>query len=674
MPRLPFEGSIDLTYRCNNNCLHCWLRIPHDSPEQKRELTLDEIKSIADQARSMGCRQWNISGGEPILRPDFPEIFEILTAKTAGYTLNTNGTLITPEIARLLKRKGAKLIALYGATKETYDRVTRHPGGFEMVMQGFRYLQEAGAGFIVQLIPMRDNWHEWEKMKELAQSLSKDWRVGAAWLFMSSTGSQQRNREIAKQRLSPRDVIELDKPNVYHDERMEEIDNASVKECLGPAEDDRLFAGCITRRREFHIDPYGGMNFCCFLKDPSMRFDLRRGSFRDAWDGFIPSLADKVHGDREWSEHCGACDKRADCRWCAVYSYLETGRYSARIPYLCAVAEENRKFTADWKKKHCRYFQIAGITVRIESDLNFNEIKFDKKFESFSVTGPGEDNVTFLHHFEMPDLKDKDLGVELYRKAPWAISRNNGTWYYRGISSDPSDPELDRIATFSSDHSHAMIYSPPEVARLICRNGWPSLSLFPTDQIWLAPLLADRHAVLLHSAGVALNGQGMLFVGHSDAGKSTIVTMLKNAKDLAGLKNLSGLNCEILCDDRNVIRRWNEGWRIHGTWSHGDVPDVSNSSAPLRAIFFLKQDNYNLLAPLMDRKEIWRRLLATLIKPMVTAEWWRKELDALERLVDETSFYTMHFDKSGTIAAELMNLIKDVCPRPRVARPVMAVS
>ena len=146
LPRLPLEGSLDLTCRCNNNCLHCWLREPPHASEQHDELTFDEIRRIADEARTLGTQRWNISGGEPMLRPDFPEIFDYLTHRARGYSLNTNGTLITPEIAKLLTRKGAKMIALYGATEEVYDAVTRNPGGFEAVMRGLAYLREAGAG------------------------------------------------------------------------------------------------------------------------------------------------------------------------------------------------------------------------------------------------------------------------------------------------------------------------------------------------------------------------------------------------------------------------------------------------------------------------------------------------------------------------------------------------
>ena len=72
---------------------------------------------MVDQARALGTREWAVSGGEPMLRPDFPEIFEYVTAKATTYSLNTNGTLITPRVARLLKRKGSKMIAVYGASR-----------------------------------------------------------------------------------------------------------------------------------------------------------------------------------------------------------------------------------------------------------------------------------------------------------------------------------------------------------------------------------------------------------------------------------------------------------------------------------------------------------------------------------------------------------------------------
>jgi hypothetical protein len=322
---------------------------------------------------------------------------------------------------------------------------------------------------------------------------------------------------------------------------------------------------------------------------------------------------------------------------------------------------------SEWQKKHRRYFKIAGITVCVECEMDFATIKFRQEFAPFAVDGPGDDNVTIRHYFEMPDMKGNDLGKELYHKVPWAISRKNDTWYYQGISPSPDDPELHRLAVFNADYTRATIYSPHGTGECISSDGWYSLSLFPTDQIWLAPLLADRNAVLMHSAAAIVNGHGLLFVGHSEAGKSTTMTLLKNAGERTntGFDPAEGgnpghsLQTEILCDDRNIVRRWNDRWYVHGTWSHGDVPDVASSSAPLRAILFLQQDTINEIAPLTDRREIWKRLLATLIRPMVTTTWWQKELDVLEKIVEEIPCYTMRFDKSGGIVQELLHLVQD---------------
>lgn len=650
IPRIPLEGKIDLTYRCNNACRHCWISLPPDKPQKNDELTFSEIRNIVVEARTMGCRQWNISGGEPLLRPDFPEIFDYLTYKSVTYTLNTNGTLITPKLASLLTRKGTKMIALYGATAEVYDHVTRHPGGFEKLMQGFAYLKEAGAGFIVQLIPLRANYHQWQDMIALAKSLSRHWRCGAAWLYLSSDGSKMKNEEIKAQRLPPPDVIDLDRPDLSYHERSVEI---APPDGVNEHDDDRLFARCIAQRRDFHVDPYGRMSWCPYIQDPTLRYDLRRGSFADAWNRFIPSCADKVRGGEEWRIHCGSCESRSDCRWCPVYAYLETGRYSAPIPYLCAVAKEAREYKERWQANHRRYFRIAGITVRVESDLNFSRIKFKHELAVFAVDGPGDDNVTLRHHFELLDLTDKDLGKELYRTPPWAVSRKNGTWFYRGISPTAGNESLHRVAVFSADHTHGTIYSPPRDRDRIMQGSWQSLTLFPTDQIWLGQLLADRQAILLHSAAAVVNGKGLVFVGHSGAGKSTAIELLKMAR------RETGLDCNILCDDRNVVRHWPHGWRVHGTWSHGTTADVSPADASLAAILFLKQSNDNRIEPVTDRKIIWRILLATLIRPMVTAEWWQKELGILERLIDNIPHYSMHFDRSGLIVEKLVRMTTD---------------
>jgi hypothetical protein len=277
-----------------------------------------------------------------------------------------------------------------------------------------------------------------------------------------------------------------------------------------------------------------------------------------------------------------------------------------------------------------RYYQIADITICVEADLEITDQTFHRKFDSFAVADPGSDVITLRHHFSLPDVCEQDLGQKVYDQLPWAIYRSADAWTYLGILPH-GHPGFHRVAFFDRSYTNGSIYSPgPESFR---EGHQTSLTLFPTDQLFLASALANRRGCYLHAGGVILDGCGLLFVGHSEAGKSTMVSMLRDTS-------------EILCDDRIIVRKRQGTFRAYGTWSHGDVPDVSGASAPLRAILFLEQAAENCLVPLRDSRDIGRRLLAHLIRPLVTAEWWEETLDLVEDMTHIPCF-VLRFDQSG---------------------------
>jgi hypothetical protein len=320
-----------------------------------------------------------------------------------------------------------------------------------------------------------------------------------------------------------------------------------------------------------------------------------------------------------------------------------------------------------------RYYQIAGITIRLESDLPITDTTFEPKFKNFEVNGPGEDTITIRHHFSIPDLNNWDIGEEVYRTPPWAIYSNGASWFYMCIrgngegtinglwpriwhhlyqrarqkskrmrsihSGSVKEGNIHQLAVFNHDYSNIRIYN--KTKRHFRRGNLLSLTLFPTDQILLARVLAERKGCYIHASGVVLGGSGILFVGHSDAGKSTMVMKLQD-------------KAKVLCDDRIIVRRWPKGFKIHGTWSHGDVPDVSADAAPLAAILFLKQDRKNRLIPIAHRPEIITRLLACLIKPLVTADWWEQMLALVDQMAHEVPCYSFHFTKEGGNITDLL--------------------
>lgn len=631
-PRVLLKADIDLTYRCNNRCLHCWLWKPADAPEAARELSLEEIRRIAGEARALGVREWTISGGEPMLRPDFPEVFDELTRKSRYYTLKTNGTLITAAIARLLKRPGEVWVSIYGATPEVYDRVARRSGAFKQSMKGISLLKEAGVQLVVQAFPMRENWHQWQQMVELARSLSPIWRVGAAWLNLSADGDPLRNTEIASQRLDPKIVVELDRPTM-----LDEPDDRNEGHCEQAREDDQLLAACVESRRELHIDPYGGLSVCCVIKDPSLRYDLKRGTVREGWEVFIPSLADEVRGSETYRKGCGQCEWRADCRWCPTYAYLEHRDHTAKIEYLCSIAEEVQRFKALWELHHRRHFRIGGIDLQVDSDLPFTETTLQPAISVFRVDGSGPGPVKIRHHFSHQGLVPLAPEEEIHRQGPWTVYRKGGSWIYRcGLNGVTYS-----ISVFNNDHTRGTIYHADDASWL--RGGLNTLSLPVTDQILLTRLLADRGGCILHSAGVILDGKGFLFIGHSEAGKTTVTRLLE-------------AEGEILCDDRNIVRRDGAGFRVYGTWSHGDSPSVSAASAPLRAALFLEKSDVNRMECLTDRKEIIRRLIACLIRGLEDSAWWHKNLDVIEAFSRAVPCYRLEFEKSGDLAPLLRSI------------------
>jgi hypothetical protein len=289
-----------------------------------------------------------------------------------------------------------------------------------------------------------------------------------------------------------------------------------------------------------------------------------------------------------------------------------------------------------------RFIGIGGITFRIEAEFPLSDYLFDPILKPFECTAIETEFIVLQYLTKLPNLCELDIGEQIYRKPPWAIYSSSDSWTYVGIDPSDDDPRLHRLVIFNKDHTSSKIYLPDD--RIIRQGGITSITLFPTDQILLARLLADRQGCILHSAGMVLSGQGLLFGGHSSAGKSTIVTQLR-------------AQGEILCDDRIILRRWPEGFRIHGTWSHGDVPDVSPASAPLRAVLLLEQANENRLLPVENRREAVHSLLPLVIKPLVTADWWEKTLDTIATLVREVPVYRLQFDRSGRVMDVLKGLL-----------------
>ena len=289
-----------------------------------------------------------------------------------------------------------------------------------------------------------------------------------------------------------------------------------------------------------------------------------------------------------------------------------------------------------------RWYGIAGLTVQIEAGLSLHNLSFYPQIERFRlpkpVAGSTVPDVVLRHHNSNLDLSSLNLGQPAYDSLPWEIYRSGSNWVYKAKSFKGSSK---LVAVFNETHTSAEIYH-SDFEQLL-KHQWDSLALFPTDQIWLARLLAVRQAFFLHAAGLVIHGHGLAFVGHSEAGKTTISRLLQHKG-------------QILCDDRVILRNLPAGFRLYGTWSHGELHIVSPGSAPLRAVLLLEQAPENRLIRLQPR-EVVRALPQFLIKPLLTRDWWEQVLDTIGALARAVPVYRPRFDKSGRVWEVLQELL-----------------
>jgi len=321
--RIPIAGSIELTFRCNLRCQHCYVSHGHNGMPGKQELSLAEIKRIFDQIAEGGTLWLLITGGEPFMRRDFKEIY--LYAKQKGFliTLFTNGTLITPRMADFFAEyRPYKIdITLYGYRKETYENVTGIPGSYEKCYRGIELLHERGIPLGLKTMLMTLTQDELWDMKQYAEELGVRFRYDA----MINAGLE-RDLEPVSFRLAPEDIIQIelqDQPLV--DEMREYFDlRKDIK-----VDPHQLYV-CSAGLRSFHIDPYGKLSLCMMARE--QEYDLLSGSFKRGWDDFLAQVrTQKTENERE----CNSCSLISICGQCPGWSYIEHGDEYTKVDYLC---------------------------------------------------------------------------------------------------------------------------------------------------------------------------------------------------------------------------------------------------------------------------------------------------------------------------------------------------
>ena len=182
------------TRTCNLKCRHCYMS--SDAKKYQNELTTAEAKQFIDDLADFNVPVLLFSGGEPLIRPDFFELADYAAKKGVRPTLSTNGTLITPEVARKIKDIGVGYVGIsLDGLREVNDKFRGKAGAFEAAMNGIKNCvavdQRVGLRFTI-------NHHNIQELENIFEFIEEENinRVCFYHLVYSGRGNQMMDEDV----------------------------------------------------------------------------------------------------------------------------------------------------------------------------------------------------------------------------------------------------------------------------------------------------------------------------------------------------------------------------------------------------------------------------------------------------------------------------------------------
>jgi radical SAM protein with 4Fe4S-binding SPASM domain len=351
--RVPASFEVELTARCPNDCRHCYINLRADDEESAAaELSAAEIVALGREAAAMGAQCCMLSGGEPLLRDDFDEIYLGLERAGLLVGLCTSACLVTPAHVALLRRHPPRevVVTVFGATRATYEAVTRRRGSFDAFVRGLELLLDAGLPVRLKAMALRSNVHEIDEMARFCRGYTGDRYTIDPLLHLRLDADPGRNEEIRAERLSAQEVVTVEYaeaarvaalPRACEDGALalaRPVGQCGLDCASGDGQGCAHLFQCGAGQCGFTIGYDGAFRLCGALWHQDTVYDLRTGSLRDAWELWVPHVRRLRGRDPEFIDKCHRCDIADLCLWCPAHAALETGDLDAWVEYFCEVA------------------------------------------------------------------------------------------------------------------------------------------------------------------------------------------------------------------------------------------------------------------------------------------------------------------------------------------------
>jgi len=286
----------------------------------------DTVLRVLDECTAAGCLSMLLTGGEPLLRRDFAQIYRHAKMNGLLVSLFTNGTLVDEEIVSLfadLPPHGVE-ISLYGSTEGTYEKITGVPGSYRKCIDGIERLLAGGINVKLKTMLMTWNQHEFFEIEKMAEKYGVKFRFDPC-IFPRLDG----NKSPLFCRVSAREAVEAEFANAERARSWKEL----FERMAGTGDSNRLFY-CGAGVTGFHVDATGALQPCLMVR--GMKYDLA-GSFSEGWEE-IGTFIDEAIAGRDFS--CKRCTKKILCGYCPASFELENGKADEPSAFFCEIGQK----------------------------------------------------------------------------------------------------------------------------------------------------------------------------------------------------------------------------------------------------------------------------------------------------------------------------------------------
>ena len=337
---IPLHATLELTHRCSIRCVHCYV-LPNAKPPETELSTADWL-ALAQEAVDAGCYSMLLTGGEPLLRKDFGDIYLGIRNMGVHVVIFTNATRVDERVVEILRSAQpiAVEVTVYGATPETYRRVTGRAEFYDDAMRGIALMRKAGLQVRLKTVLMQDNRHEFEAIRALGAEGERPVRFDSV-IQPRFPG----DKEMLRLRVPPQEVVDLEFRAVPElDGQWRKLQKRFEKRSVEP--NGAPLYTCAAGVISFYMTAQGLMQPCVAASRYAVRYE--RGKLLDAFR----TMRQAVRAPRAPAGYeCTTCADRLFCGSCPPVAELETGDQSHTCAYACAIAHERGRRLASEPKR-----------------------------------------------------------------------------------------------------------------------------------------------------------------------------------------------------------------------------------------------------------------------------------------------------------------------------------